>query len=44
MMTEGQSSMGKFLSRNKVIMEDDMYEVDLDKYDQFLTERPWLKE
>lgn len=44
MMAEGDTTMGKFLSKNRVVMEDDMYEIDVEKYDQFLDERPWLKE
>ena len=44
MMAEGETTMGKFLSKNKVIMEDEMYEFDEVKYDKFLTDRPWLKE
>lgn len=44
MISEKDTTMGQFLTRNKVVMEDDMYMHNSEQYDEFLNARPWRKE
>lgn len=44
MIAEEETTVGKYLSRHKVVLDDEMYNTDQEQYYKLLDDKPWKKE